>query len=177
MEKNERKRQFLIWLTTHHKHKNASVNYLLSFLSKHIDLLEYLKFSEGVKYAPRGIYISYQTNSTLPFIYYKDQLSYTLSDQAFHDIRLNQRLYRHDFYIELNILNLYQELFRFDIFEENPFLPENIRALQNMEEQLQQLSIEAKLNLLHQNLNRALLEHKFDEVTYYLSQIEKLKDD
>lgn len=177
MEKNERKRQFLIWLTTHYKHQNASVNYLLSFLSKHVDLMKYLKFSEGVKYAPRGIYISYQTHSTLPFIYYKDQLSYTLSDQAFHDIRLNHRLYRHDFYIELNIPSLYQELFRFDIFEENPFLPENIRALQNMEDQLHQLSIEAKLNILHQNLNKALIEHKFDEVTYYLSQIEKLKDD
>ncbi|XJS11587.1 YpiB family protein [Aerococcaceae bacterium WGS1372] len=177
MEKDERKRQFLLWLTMNFKHQNASVNYLLIYLSKHLELMKSLKFSEGAKYAPRGIYISYQTNSSLSFIYYKDQLSFTLSDQAFHDIRLNHRVYQNDFYVELNIPNSYQELYRFDIFEENPYVPENIRALKYLEDQLLQISIEAKLNILHQNLNKALLEHNFDEVTYYLSQIEKLKED
>lgn len=175
MEKDERKRQFLIWLTMHYKHSNASVNYLLTYLSNHVDMMKHIKFSDGVKYSPRGIYISYQSHSTLPFIYYKDKLSYTLSEQAFHDIRLNHRLYRHDFYIELNIPNLYQELYRFDIFEENPYVPENIRALQYLEDNLYQLAIEAKLNILNKNLNKALQDHNFDEVTYYLNQIEKLK--
>lgn len=175
MEKDERKRQFLLWLTTHYKHSNPSVNYLLHFLSTNSELMKYIKFSEGVKYSPRGIYISYQANSTLPFIYYKDKLSYTLSDQAFHDIRLNNKLYRHDFYVELNIPNLYQELFRFDIFEENPYVPENIRSLQELENNLYQIAIEAKLKILNKNLNKALQDHNFDEVTYYLSQIEKLK--
>lgn len=175
MDMNKRKQQFLRWLVSNYDHKNPSVNFLIQFLSTHEDLMSHIRFSEDVKYAPRGIYISYQENSSLPFIYYKDQLSYTLSDQAFHDIRLNQRLYRQDFYIELNMPHMYQELYRFDIFEPNPYLPENIEAVQEMEEALYQITVEAKVKVLKKDLDKALEQHNFEEVNYFLNQIEKLK--
>src|SRR5699024_12306449 len=94
MERNERKRQFLKWLISNYQHSNPSVNYLLQFLSTNSELMNNILFTDGAKYASRGIYISFNTNTKLPFIYYKDQLSYTLRDQAFPDIRLNNRVFK-----------------------------------------------------------------------------------
>lgn len=175
MEINERKLLFLKWLIANYRHVNPSVNYLLQFLSTNQDLVKYIHFSEGVKYAPRGIYISFQETSQIPFIYYKDKLSYTLCEQAFHDIRLNNRQSKENFYLEINIPHLYQELYRFDVFADNPYIPENVIYLEQLERNLYQFSLDAKLLLLKKNLDRALEKHNFEEVSYYLNQIEKLK--
>lgn len=175
MERNERKRQFLKWLTSNYQHSNPSVNYLLQFLSTNAELMNNIRFSEGAKYAPRGIYISFKPNTQLPFIYYKDQLSYTLSDQAFHDIRLNNKFSKLDFYVEVNIPHLYQELYRFDVFEDNPYVPENLQYLKQLEHDLYKISFETKLSLLKRDLNVALEKHDFDNASYILNQIEKLK--
>ncbi|HBY89236.1 MAG TPA: hypothetical protein DEO37_02085 [Aerococcaceae bacterium] len=175
MERNERKRQFLKWLISNYQHSNPSVNYLLQFLSTNSELMNNILFSEGAKYAPRGIYISFNSNTKLPFIYYKDQLSYTLSDQAFHDIRLNHRFSKQDFYVELDIPHLYQQLYRFDVFEDNPYIPGNLQFLVDLEDSLYQISLETKLSLLNKGLNTALEKYDFDKVSYYLTQIKKLK--
>lgn len=175
MDMNERKQQFIRWLLDNYKHSNPSVNYLLQFLSTHTEYLPKIRFSEAVKYAPRGIYISYQNNSPEPFIYYKDHFSYSLSDQAFHDLRLNNQFNKQDFYIEFNIPDLYKELYRFDVFEDNPYIPEDDKDLQKFERVLYELSFEAKVMNLKVELDKALEEHNFEEADFILKQIEILK--
>lgn len=177
MNINDRKLKFIRWILSNYQHANPSVNFLLEYLSSHEEYLSQIHFSEAVKYAPRGIYISYQNNSPLPFIYYKDQFSYTFSDQAFHDMRLNNKLNKQDFYIEFNIPNSYEELFHFDVFEENPFLPQDNQTLNAFEAELTDISINAKIQYLRQELDLALERHNFEKASFILNEIESLKDE
>ncbi|WP_028125776.1 YpiB family protein [Eremococcus coleocola] len=173
MSQNENKRAFIEWLMQHYRHANPSVNYLLKYIASQPNLLNRIEFSENCKYAPRGLYISYYRNSDQPFVYYKDQLSYTLSEQAFHDLRMSGRFDEPVYYIELNIPNLYQELMKFDVFEENPFTPqENNQA--DLDEYLFEMSFQAKMTELQAGINRALEVNNFEEVDYLLKQIEDL---
>lgn len=175
MDINERKIKFIRWILSNFQHANPSVNYLLEFLSSHKEYMPNIRFSEAVKYAPRGIYISYQNNSPIPFIYYKDQFSYTFSDQAFHDMRLNNKLAKDDFYFEFNIPNSYKELFLFDVFEENPYIPKDDKAQEDLEIELNNISINARITYLRQELDQALEKHNFEKASYILNEIESLK--
>lgn len=172
---NDRKRDFLHWLLDNYEHANPSVTYLLNVLLSNDDILKSVVFSEAAKYAPRGIYISYQDNSAVPFVYYKDQLSYTMSEQAFHDLRLNQRYDNHTFYLEFNIPHLYDMLYRYDVFEENPYLPERDNQSAILEDLLYDVSYKAKLRQVRIDLDQALETHDFEMAEYCLRLIELIQ--
>ncbi|WP_153863168.1 YpiB family protein [Fundicoccus ignavus] len=172
---NQRKRQFIEYLLQKYHHVNPTVTYLLNYLKTQPNTMDSIIFTENVKYAPRGIYISYQQSTQVPFVYYKDQLSYTMCEQAFHDIRLNSKFNQQKFYLELNIPDYFQQLYYLDIFEENPFLPENEELIQSTDVHLERLSIEANIQQLSRKLDAALEKHQFEEVSYYLKQIEQLR--
>lgn len=175
LSQNQRKRQFIEWLLKRHQHANPAVTYLLNFLMTQPHIIDQVVFSEHVKYAPRGLYISYQSNTKVPFIYYKDQLSYTQCEQAFHDLRLNMQFEKKTYYIELNIPDMYQQLFQWDIFVDNPFLPEDQELIQSTERHLNQLSIEATIKQLKRRMDLALENHHFEEVSHCVNQIEQLR--
>lgn len=172
---NQRKRQFIDYILQKYHHVNPTVTYLLNFLKTQPEIINYVVFTENVKYTPRGIYISYKQNTQVPFVYYKDQLSYTLCEQAFHDIRLNTKFEQEKFYLEFNTPDYFQQLYYLDIFEENPFMPQNDDLILKTDVHLERLSIEATIKQLSKKLDSALERHQFEQVSYYLKQIEQLR--
>lgn len=177
VNKNQRKREFLTWLLTNFQHENPTVNYLLNYLRVQPDLIQYIHFSENVKYTPRGIYISYQQNTAVPFLYYKNKLSYTSCEQAFHDLRLNAQFTKERFYVELNIPNYYMQTSVIDIFEENPYYPLHEELSESLEEDLHLINQSVRLNQLRQSLDEALDAAQFETADYLINQIEQIKDD
>lgn len=175
INQNQRKRKFLQWLLSSYKHVNPSVTYLLNFLMTQPNLIDTIAFSEHVKYAPRGIYISYQQNTAVPFVYFKEKLSYTLSEQAFHDLRLNQQFSNETFYLEVNIPDYFQQLYALDLFVENPFAPEDENLDLQAEHELKKICLEAEIVQLNQKLNSALEENDFETASICLKQIEQRK--
>lgn len=172
---NQRKRQFLQWVLERYRHEDPAVTYLLQFLMTQPDYIEHIVFSEQVKYAPRGIYISYQTNTAVPFVYFKDKLSYTRSEQAFHDIRLNQLFTKETFYIELNIPDFYAQLYARDLFTENPYAPVDETLVTSLDSALYQMSYQVELRHLNEQLNMALEERDFEAANQLAQRIEQLK--
>lgn len=172
---NQRKRQFIDYVLQKYHHVNPTVTYLLNFLKTQPDIINSIVFTENVKYTPRGIYVSYQQNTQVPFVYYKDQLSYTLCEQAFHDIRLSTKFENQIFYLEFNTPDYFQQLYYLDIFEENPFMPQDDELILKTDAHLERLSIEATIQQLNKKLDGALDKHQFEQVNYYWKQIEQLR--
>ncbi|MDO4775257.1 MAG: YpiB family protein [Aerococcaceae bacterium] len=175
INRNQRKRQFIQWLLANYQHVNPSVTYLLHYLMTQPHYIDSIAFSERVKYAPRGIYISYQNNTETPFMYFKDKLSYTLSEQAFHDLRLNQQFTKEIFYVEINIPEFYQQLYALDLFVENPYAPTDDEWEAQAEWTLRRISLVAEIKQLNQQLNQALEANDFELASLYLKQMEQRK--
>lgn len=175
INQNQRKRQFIQWLLAHYQHANPAVTYLLHYLMTQPNYINQIAFSEHVKYAPRGIYISYEQNTPMPFAYYKDKRSYTLSEQAFHDLRLNQQFAKEMFYVEINIPDYYAQLYALDLFEENPFMPVDSEWEYQAEMSIHRIQLVAEINHLNQQLNQALEENDFDFAAECLRQMEQRK--
>lgn len=175
INRNQRKRQFLDWLIKHFKHQNPVVNQFLYFLMTEPNCIQYITFTEQSHYTPRGIYISYHTKSNQPFVYYKDFRKYTLCEQAFHDFRLNYQVNRDQFYLEIDIPNVYAVLYKFDIFEENPYLPKDEQFEENTDVFLEQLTLDVQIKIWRQKIDEGLSKHNYEQVEYYLQLIEKAK--
>ncbi|WP_124057429.1 YpiB family protein [Vaginisenegalia massiliensis] len=172
---NQRKREFLAWLLQTYQHVDPAVNYLLTYIVNQPHLIHWLHFSEEVKYCPRGIYISYQQFTAVPFVYFKDQRSYQQSEQAFHDLRLMMMVNPQPFYIELNMPNYFAALYRFDIFEENPYLPINRQEIEAFDQVFNHFSIQGRIRFLRQELDQALGHQELLLAEQYLDQIDLLE--
>lgn len=175
MEENINKQNFLKWLLLTYKHSDPSVNFLIDFLASNPNILKLVRFSDAAKYAPRGLYISYKVQERHPFIYYKDNHSYSQSEQAFHDIRLNAFRLTEPIFIEVDIPEKYQEMYRFDVFEENPYIPRDNAVEEGIQQMLDNYSYEGRLKYLKDCLDRSLESQNYEESEYYLNQIQQLK--
>ncbi|MBD3948311.1 YpiB family protein [Tuanshanicoccus lijuaniae] len=175
VNRNQRKRQFLQWLLHHFKHQNPVVNHFLQFLMTEPNCIQYVSFTEACDYSPRGIYISYLTHTDTPFIYYKQNKAFTKCEQAFHDFRLNAQMSREQFYIEIDIPNVYAVLYEFDIFEENPYLPIEQEKIDEVEQVLEQLTVDAQIKNWQELIDEGLAQHNYEQVEYYLQLIEKAR--
>lgn len=175
INRNQRKRQFLQWLLEHYKHNNPVVNQFLYFLMTEPNCIQYVTFTEESHYTPRGIYISYKTKTQYPFVYNKEFRKYTLCEQAFHDFRLNFQMNREQFYIEIDIPNIYAVLGMFDIFEENPYLENKQLLSPATEESLDALSLVAKHQYWRKMIDEGLSTHNYEQVEYYLQLLEREK--
>lgn len=175
MASNENKRQFIEWLIKNFKHVHPTVNFLMKYLASHPELLDRIEFSDASKYAPNGLFISYQENPMNPFVYYKGPHKYTDSNQAFHDIRLNQLRDDITYYIELDIPNYYQEVFSFDIYKNNPYIPAEDHQLDQLDYYLTQLSSQTKLKDLEQQFDQAIERSSFEEAEALLKQIHAIR--
>lgn len=176
INRNQRKREFLKWLLNNYHHENPSVDYLLNYLMTQPDIISIISFSDKVKDTPRGIYISFQNNDKQSFVYYKDHLKYTSSDQAFHDLRFSHRFADDVFYIEVDIPDMYQKLYYFDVFDENPYKKNQANDLnEELDNKLNEISHSTGIKMLKQEIDRALDNNQFEKVEYYLTQLEKLR--
>lgn len=175
INRNQKKRQFLEYVVNEYKHINPSVTYLLNYLIRQPDIIDTIVITDQVKYAPRGIYISYQYKSAVPFVYYKNQRTYTRYEQAFHDMRLNMMYHKELFYMELSIPNYYQLAYAFDVFEENPFVPQDSELIETTDMSLAKISEQAYLRYITTQLDEALDNHNYEQADYYVNLIEQLK--
>lgn len=99
--------------------KRESV-WILNYILNHRQVLEKVHFVRDVKFCPRGIVITSQCSSEVPFRFYKNHLVTTDADKSFHDIRLNQN---EELYIQLNFSKSHQHSYYASILEENPYVP------------------------------------------------------
>ena len=175
MDLERNKKDFIQWLLTNFKHENPSVNYLLRYISNNPEILKLIEFSDAVNYAPRGLFISFNQNDSNSFIYYKENLQYTNSDQAFHDLRLNLNRNKNIYYIELDIPNCYKEMYAFNVYQENPYIPFEARDLSDLDNYLTNLSKEVKVKQLQQALNQAVDNNEFDLAEECMQQLEELR--
>lgn len=175
INRNQRKRQFIQWLLQHFRHNNPVVDQFLHFLMTEPNCIQYITFTEASHYTPRGIYISYKTRTDTPFMYYKYHRQYTKCEQAFHDFRLNMQISKEQFYIELDIPKVYQVLSEFDVFEENPYLPQSIEKENQIEHLLSEVSSDVLMNYWRSQIDEGLANHNYEQVEYYLQLIEKKK--
>lgn len=177
INRNQRKRQFLQWLLQHFKHADIQVNQLIRYLMSEPNGIEYVVFTEASHYTPRGIYISYKTKTDRPFVYYKDHLQYSSCEQAFHDFRLNTKINRAPYYFEIDIPNVYLVMSEFDVFEDNPYLPEDQGLEQVLSQGLDLLSYQVQVKKWRELIDEGLLSKNYEQVEYYLQLLEKEKRD
>lgn len=173
-ERNQRKRDLLQWIVNNFVHENPSINYLINYISENEELLDRIEFSDASRYAPRGLYISYVRNQQNPFIYFKNQLSYTQSEQAFHDLRLNAQRNNTVFYVEFDLPNINEVLYQANLFVENPYRPEDDQT-RRLHAYLMKMSGKAALSYYQQQINESLAANKFELTDYYVNKIEALK--
>ena len=176
INKHQRKRQFIAWLLQHYRHANPTVNYLLEFLMVQPDYIQHVEFSDQVEYASHGVYISYVEQTAVPFRYYKEGKSYSSCEQAFHDLRLNtQGVQPVTFYIELNIPDYVATLYRYDLFTQPDYLPEDSAFLDQLEMGLTQVTRQVRRKQLKEQVDLALDQGAFDIVNQLLNQLEELE--
>lgn len=175
INRNQRKRQFLQWLLQHFRHNNPVVNQFIHYLMTEPNCVQYVTFTEAAHFSPRGIYISYRTQTDTPFMYYKQHRQFPLCEQAFHDFRLNAKMSKEQFYFEIDIPNVYSVLYQFDVFEENPYLPVPDDFEETNDEWLSDLSRDMQINFWRTKIDESLEQHNYEMVEYYLQLIEKAK--
>ena len=112
----------------------------------------------------------------MPFRYYKEGKSYSSCEQAFHDLRLNtQGGQPVTFYIELNIPDYIATLYRYDLFTQPDYLPEDSAFLDQLEMRLTQVTRQVRRKQLKEQVDLALDQGAFDLVNQLLNQLEELE--
>lgn len=167
--------RYIDWLLSHFLHPNPSVNYLLVFIKSQSTLLNLVAFSEAAKTAPRGIYIAFNNHSDHNFRYYKDQRIYTDCEQAFHDLRLNQRKEEHTVYIEIDNEHARDQMLYLNVFEENPYFHGSSFNAQAFNQQLDVFSQQVNLQRLLSEMNLALDQGDREKFEVLSAQWETIK--
>ncbi|WP_156289226.1 ReoY family proteolytic degradation factor [Oceanobacillus salinisoli] len=116
------KKNFIQWFLKHYQLKKRESVWILNYILNHNQLLKKVHFVRDVKFCPRGIVITSQCSSEVPFRFYKNHLVTTDAEKSFHDIRLNQD---EDLYIQLNFSKSHQNSYYVSVLEENPFVPDD----------------------------------------------------
>lgn len=173
INRNQRKREFLNYVLKNYKHVDPSVNYLLEYLATEPDIITHVIFSDQASYAPLGVVISYEVNTTEPFSYYKNQKRYSMVEQAYHDLRLNQFSPK-DFYFELYIPDYYDLTMKYDIFQENPYFNEP-ELEKDTDMFLSRLELEANIEQKKKLLNKLLDEKDYEKANELLVKLEELR--
>jgi len=116
------KKSFIQWFLKHYQLKKRESVWILNYILNHNQILENIHFVRDVKFCPRGIVITSQCSTEVPFRFYKNHLVTTDAEKSFHDIRLNQD---EALYIQLNFKKANQSPYYASVMEENPYVPED----------------------------------------------------
>lgn len=173
--KIQRKQELLLSIMQHYRHVDFSVIYLLNVIYRDPVYMNKMVFSEQVQHAPRGLYFSFGEDDEHPFVYYKHQMAFYDSEQAFHDLRINRR-YSDRFYLEFDIPNYLPILYEFGLFEENPHLPHDLQAKERINANLLAINQEVQFLGLQDQIDAALEARNYDEVERLLEMREQWHD-
>ncbi|RLL48214.1 YpiB family protein [Oceanobacillus piezotolerans] len=170
------KKNFIQWFLKHYQLKKRESVWILNYILNHKQILENVHFVRDVKFCPRGIIMTSQCSSEVPFRFYKNHLVTTDAEKSFHDIRLNQD---EDLYIQLNFLNSQQDPNYVIVLEENPFVPEDYLITSKdkvlAKQLLEQTLFESKKIKLQKEIDLALDEldqEKFKSLADELNRLE-----
>ncbi len=173
---NEKKKEFLKWLTKNHKLKTRESLWILDFLYSHESMLEKSHFVENVDQTPRGIYMSVRSLDSGGFRFYKNGHVYEDPVQAFHEVRLN---WSSDLYIEVDFEESWQSPKYLAVLEDNPYAPWNDQVSEESIEEMDWALVYTSLEIARQSLLdkiNHLLENgekeKFKQLTTNLEEIE-----
>ncbi|RKQ37653.1 ReoY family proteolytic degradation factor [Oceanobacillus halophilus] len=170
------KKSFIQWFLKNYQLKKRESVWILNYILNHNQLLRKVHFVRDVKFCPRGIVITSQCSSEVPFRFYKNHLVTTDAEKSFHDIRLNQD---EDLYIQLNFSKSHQNSNYVSVLEENPFVPEDYFVTKKdkvlAKKLLEKTVFEYKKKTLQIEIDRALDEldqDKFLKLSKELNQLE-----
>lgn len=130
------KKDFLKSFLKQYELKRRECAWLLNYLMSDDNLMERVHFIEQAEQTPKALVISAQGVSTIPFSFRKNQHVTTDAEKAFHDIRLNQT---EEIYIELHFKGAKSYSLYLAVLEDNPYLPENQKRAEVMENEAEQL--------------------------------------
>lgn len=123
----EEKQHFIVWFLQHFKLKKRESKWILEYLVNYKSLLKNVHFVRDIKHCPRALIITSRCSDGMPLLFYKESVVTKDSEKLFHDIRLNQD---DPLYIQLNFYNSIQSSLYVAILEDNPYLPENQKKLE-----------------------------------------------
>ncbi|MFD1849525.1 ReoY family proteolytic degradation factor [Oceanobacillus bengalensis] len=171
------KKSFIKWFLKHFQLKKRESVWILNYILNHNQVLENVHFVRDVKFCPRGIIITSQCSSEVPFRFYKNHLVTTDAEKSFHDVRLNQD---EPLYIQLNFKKAHQNAIYASVIEENPFIPDDYfitskdRAL--AKKILDKTIFDSKKKKLLKEIDQALDEldqEKFMKLSIELNNLEE----
>ncbi|MGF3066311.1 YpiB family protein [Facklamia sp. P12945] len=172
MENIQDKHLFLNWMILNHPHPNREIMIFLAYLQMRPSELQWVEFSHDVIYAPRGIKISYPPLQEPPLVYYKEDYIYHQIDQAFHDFRLNSLKKGQSFYIEFDLADYQLEAMQRGLLKENPFVPIQMKALDQVNQSLHQISRQAYKQMIMEKIDGALETNNYDQIEQWLDQFQ-----
>ncbi|MCR8968964.1 YpiB family protein [Facklamia sp. 7083-14-GEN3] len=170
MEDIQDKHLFLNWIILNHPHPNREIMIFLAYLQMKPSELQWIEFSHDVIYAPRGIKIAYPPLQDQALVYYKEDYIYHRIDQAFHDFRLNSLKKDQPFYLEFDIADYQLEAMQRGVLKENPFVPIQMKDLDQVNQSLDQISRQAYKRIIMNKINDALEKNNYDKIDRWIDQ-------
>ncbi|KKE79350.1 ReoY family proteolytic degradation factor [Oceanobacillus caeni] len=172
------KKSFIQWFLKNYQLKKRESVWILNYILNHQQVLNKVHFVRDVKFCPRGIVITSQCSSEVPFRFYKDHIVTTDAEKSFHDIRMNQD---EDLYIQLNFSKSHQHAYYASVIEENPFVPDDYFVTKKdrllAKKLLDKTVFNYKKKILQQEIDNALDEldqEKFIKLSKELNELEKM---
>lgn len=171
------KKTFIQWFLKNYQLKKRESVWILNYILNHNQILKNIHFVRDVKFCPRGIVITSQCSTEVPFRFYKNHLVTTDAEKSFHDIRLNQD---EALYIQLNFKKANQNPYYASVMEENPYVPEDY-FITNKDKVLakrilERTLFESKKKRLLADIDKALDEldqEQFMKLSEELNKLEK----
>ena len=171
------KKTFIQWFLKNYQLKKRESVWILNYILNHNQILKNIHFVRHVKFCPRGIVITSQCSTEVPFRFYKNHLVTTDAEKSFHDIRLNQD---EALYIQLNFKKANQNPYYASVMEENPYVPEDY-FITNKDKVLakrilERTLFESKKKRLLADIDKALDEldqEQFMKLSEELNKLEK----
>ncbi|KAF1298083.1 hypothetical protein BAU15_09550 [Enterococcus sp. JM4C] len=153
----QQKKKFLNWFVNHGTFSRREVLWILNYLANHDAILNNVHFVEAADKTKRGLQIRDINQAGEPIQLYIDGQSFTDSDQAFHEIRLN---WKEPLYLECLFDEAWQTAEFLSIIEDNPFAKWNERVnpelVEEIDEYFEEEKRQAKLQLLYSQIDLAL---------------------
>ncbi|WP_068672012.1 ReoY family proteolytic degradation factor [Oceanobacillus sp. Castelsardo] len=175
------KKSFIQWFLKNYQLKKRESVWILNYILNHQQVLNKVHFVRDVKFCPRGIVITSQCSSEVPFRFYKDHLVTTDAEKTFHDIRMNQD---ENLYIQLNFSKSHQHSYYASVTEENPFVPDDYFVTKKdrllAKKLLDKTVFEYKKKILQQKIDHALDEldqERFIKLSNELNKLEEMFND
>ena len=148
------KKKFIQWLVKKYKFKRRESIWILNYIkNNHNDILDNIHFVEDAHYCPRAIVMSTSKTDSIPFRYYDGNLATADAEKSFHELRLNPDK---KMYIQINILNGYEQMEYLTVLEENEYNTGSIKSLNYVLKDIEDLVEDIVSKLSHIEIKKRI---------------------